>query len=466
MKYRLILPVLSFSLLAGCTTLAPEYSRPALTVDASLPQYADPQVITPLATALSWREFILHPQLREIIELALENNRDMRVAVLNLQRARALYRVEGSARLPNVDITASGSHTGLSASQSDTGEETTAHEYSIGLGTVGYELDLFGRVRNLEQSALESYFATEQARRAMELTLIADVANAYLALTADTQRLDIAENTLDNQLEAYKIQKTRFDRGALSELELIQVQTQVETARVEVAHLKSLVVRDTHVLRLLAGTDIPREFLLPEVRPTMHWFQSVSAGISSDILLQRPDVMQAEHKLRAANADIGVARAAFFPRISLTAGLGSASSELSDLFGGGSSTWQFIPSLSLPIFNAGRNEANLEIAKADQQIAKATYEQSIQRAFREVADSLAEDRFNSDQLDAQHSLAAATAQAYKLAKLRYEQGIDGYLQVLDAQRSDYEAQQNLVRIQQEKMSAELSIYKALGGLSS
>ena len=466
MNYRLIVPVLSFSLLAGCTTLAPEYSRPALTVDANLPQYADQQVSAPLVTELSWREFILHPQLREIIELALDNNRDMQVAVLNLQRARALYRVEGSARLPNVDITAGGSHTGLSASQSGTGEETTTHEYSVGLGTVGYELDLFGRVRNLEQSALESYFATEQARRAVELTLIADIANAYLAYRADTQRLDIAENTLDNQLEAYKIQKTRFDRGALSELELIQVQTQVETARVEVARLKSLVVRDTHVLRLLAGADIPRESLLPEVRPTTHWFRKVASGISSDILLQRPDVMQAEHQLRAAHADIGVARAAFFPRISLTAGVGSASSELSGLFDGGSSTWQFMPSLSLPIFNAGKNQANLEIAQADQQIAKATYEQSIQRAFREVADSLAEDNFSADQLNAQRSLAAATAQAYKLAKLRYEQGIDGYLQVLDAQRSDYDAQQNLVRIRQEKMSAELGVYKALGGQSS
>ena len=466
MKNSLIIPLLSLGLLAGCTTLAPEYSRPALAVDASLPQYRDPQAKKPLATDLSWREFILQPQLRTIIDLALENNRDMRVAVLNLQRARARYGVVKSARLPNVDITVNGSHTGLSVSQSGTGEETTTHEYSVGLGTVGYELDLFGRVRNLQQSALESYFATEQARRAMELTLIADVANAYLALDADTQRLHIAENTLDNQLEAYQIQKTRFDRGALSELELIQVKTQVESARVEVARLSSQVVRDTHILRLLAGAEIPGEFLQSELKPTASWFQGVSAGISSDILLQRPDVMQAEHKLRAANADIGVARAAFFPRISLTAGLGSASSELSDLFAGGSSTWQFMPSLSLPIFNAGKNQANLEIAKADQQIARAVYERSIQRAFREVADSLAEDSFNADQLDAQRSLAAATAKAYRLAKLRYEQGIDGYLQVLDAQRSDYEAQQNLVRIKQEKMSAELSVYKALGGLSS
>jgi multidrug efflux system outer membrane protein len=451
--------------MTGCTTLAPDYSRPALPVSSNLPRFAEQQSSTKSVIGVPWQTFIVHPQLKAVLQLALDNNRDMRVAMLNIQRARALYRVEKSVRFPTVDLTADGSHIGLSDSQSATGEATTTHEYTVGLGTVGYELDLFGRVRNLEQSALQSYLATEWAQRAMELTLIGDVANAYLTLSADKERLDIANRTLGNQLEAYEIQQIRYDRGALSELELSQVKIQVESARVEVGRLKSQVAQDSNILYLLSGTEIPENLLPQRIDQATNWFQSVSAGISSEILLKRPDVIQAEHGLRAANADIGVARAAFFPRIALTTGLGTASSDLSDLFSGGSFTWQFLPSLSLPIFNGGNNKANLEIAKADQLIAQAEYEHSIQRAFREVSDSLAEEHFTAMQLQAQRDLAEATAEAYQLSKLRYEQGIDGYLQVLDAQRSDYEAQQSLISLKQQKMGAELNLYKALGGLS-
>lgn len=463
MKAKLMAPILSLAILSGCTTLAPEYSRPDLAVSTQLPEYSRQSVNAPLATDLAWQAFVLHPQLRQVIELTLENNRDLRTATLNVQRARALYRIEKSAQLPRVDGTLGGSNRGLSASQSGNGQRVTTHEYSAGLGIAAYELDLFGRVSNLKAQALQQYFASEQGRRAVEITLISGVANAYLTLTADAQRLQLAEDTLVSQRNAYDLQKQRHERGILSELELRQVQTQVDTARVEVARLQSQRARDANALRLLMGTGIPDGLHPDGSLANEKWFAPVSAGLSSEVLLKRPDVMQAEHQLKASNANIGVARAAFFPRISLTAGVGSASGDLSDLFQGSSQTWQFVPSLNLPIFNAGRNKANLEISKTDQKIAQAGYEQSIQRAFREVADSLAEKTFVADQLGAQQSLTEATEQTYKLAKMRYEQGVDSYLQVLDAQRSKYQAQQNLVQLEQAQTSTQLNLYKALGG---
>lgn len=451
--------VLSVILLSGCATLAPEYERPAMPVSAQLPVASEQAVVAPL----KWQDFIQHPELRQLVELALENNRDLRTAALNVQRARALYRIEQSAQLPSVDVTASGNHQGLSASQTGTGSRATSHGYSAGLGFAAYELDLFGRVSNLEEQALQQYFATEQGRRASRLSLIANVSDAYLQWTADRNLLNLAKETLHSQQEAYGLQKQRYERGILSELELTQVQTQVDAAKVEVARLNAAVTRDASALALLLGTQVPQASMPTEPLHQTDWFSPVSAGLSSEVLLHRPDVIQAEHQLRAANANIGVARAAFFPRISLTAGIGSASGDLSDLFSGSAQTWQFIPSLNLPIFNSGRNKANLKVAEVDQQISQANYEKTIQAAFREVADSLSDALHLSEQLQAQRSLTKATAHTYELAKLRYEQGIDSYLQVLDAQRSTYQAQQNLVQLELAHRSTQLGLYKALGG---
>jgi multidrug efflux system outer membrane protein len=337
----------------------------------------------------------------------------------------------------------------------------TVEQYSVNLGISSWELDLFGRIRSLSKRALEDYFATEQGRRSAQILLISEVANAYLTLAADKEDLELAQFTFKSQQAAHHLIKRRFEVGLASELDVRQAQTRVDAARVDVARYTELTAQDENALNLLAGSPVPAD-LLPGKLSAVKPLPEVAPGTSSEVLLQRPDILQAEHLLKAANANIGAARANFFPRISLTSAIGSASGQLSGLFKSGSFVWSYAPQIVLPIFDA-RTWSALTATKVDREIAVAQYEKAIQVAFREVADALARKGTLGDQMVAQQSLVDATAQAYRLSNARYQKGIDIYLNVLDAQRSLYAAQQGLIAIRLAKLANQVRLYAVLGG---
>ncbi|GKT10441.1 efflux transporter outer membrane subunit [Desulforhabdus sp. TSK] len=455
--------------LNGCTMI-PKYERPEAPVPAAWPSgvaYKEAQAggSEPLASDLQWREFFTDERLEEVIATALENNRDLRVAALNVERARALYRVQRAELLPTVDASAMhirervpGDISGGSGSASGA---VILKQYSADVGISSWEIDFFGRIRSLSKRALEEFFSTEQARRSAQILLISEVANAYLTLAADRENLQLSKYTLETQQAAYNLIKRRFEVGLAPELDLRQVQTRVDTARVDVARFTELAAQDENALNLLVGSPVPAD-LLPEALSTVSPLPDVSPGISSEVLLSRPDIVQAEHTLKAANANIGAARAAFFPRISLTTAIGSASGDLSGLFKSGSLAWNYAPQIVLPIFDA-RTWSGLKVSKVDKEIAITQYESVIQSAFRDVADALATKGTVGNQLEAQLSLLDATERTYKLSNARYEKGTDIYLNVLDAQRSLYAAQQQLISIQLSKLTNQVRLYAVLGG---
>ncbi|GAA5786244.1 adeC/adeK/oprM family multidrug efflux complex outer membrane factor [Chitiniphilus shinanonensis] len=451
--------------LAGCGTMAPDYQRPAAPVEASWPQ-GDAYALHPTAgdpSALGWRDFFVDQRLQQLIGLALENNRDLRVAMLNIERARATYQIQRADLFPAIDASGSGTHQRTPSRMSPNGNAAVTHEYAAGIGFASYELDLFGRVRSLNDAALERFFATEEAQRSARISLVAEVANAYLQLAADQERLALAEDTLTSQRASYELTRRSFEAGVASELDLRQAQTSVDSARVDVARFTGQVAQDRNALTLLIGAAVPDELLPERTLTPVAVLAELPEGLPSEVLVRRPDVLQAERTLRAANADIGAARAAFFPRISLTASAGSASNELSQLFKSGSGTWSFIPQITLPIFDGGRNRAGLDAAKVDRDIAVAQYEKSIQSAFREVADALAAYGTLDQQLAAQQSLTDATGISYKLADARFRKGVDSYLAVLDSQRALYGAQQSLIDVRLAREANLVTLYKALGG---
>lgn len=449
--------------LGGCTMI-PKYTRPEAPIPAewpSGPAYKETPSTegAPVAADLKWREFFAGEQLQAIIATALKNNRDLRVAALNVERARALYRIQRAELLPTVetDVIASKQHVRISGS---TGL-VTLEEYGVNLGFSSWELDFFGRIRSLGKKALEEYLGTEQARRSAQILLMSEVAYAYLTLAADREDLKLAQSTLESQQAAHKVIRRRCEVGLASELDLHQVQTRVDAARVDIARYTELAAKDENALNLLAGSTVPAD-LLPEVLSAVKPLPDVSPGTSSEVLLLRPDILQAENGLKAANANIGAARAAFFPRISLTSAIGSASGDLSGLFKSGSFVWNYAPQIILPIFDA-RTWPALKVTKVDKEIAVAQYEKAIQGAFREVADALARRGTMGDQMKAQQSLLDATAKTHRLSTLRYEKGIDIYLNVLDAQRSLYNAQQGLIAIRLAKLVNQVRLYAVLGG---
>jgi outer membrane protein, multidrug efflux system len=412
-----------------------------------------------VAADLQWRQFFADERLQAIIATALKNNRDLRVATLNVERARALYRIQRAELLPTVEsgLTGSKQHVMISG----TTGLVTLEEYGVNLGFSSWELDFFGRIRSLGKRALEEYFATEQARRSAQILLMSEVASAYLTLAADRENVKLAQSTLESQQAAYKLIRRRFEVGLAPELDLQQAQTRVDAARVDIARYTELAAKDANALNLLVGSTVPAD-LLPEMLSVVKPLPDVSPGMSSEVLLRRPDVLQAENQLKAANANIGAARAAFFPRISLTSAIGSASGDLSGLFKSGSFVWNYAPQIVLPIFDA-RTWPALKVTKVDKEIAVAQYEKAIQAAFREVADALARRGTMGDQMQAQQSLVDASAKTYRLSNLRYEKGIDIYLNVLDAQRSLYNAQQGLIAIRLTKLANQVRLYAVLGG---
>ena len=452
--------------LSGCS-LIPKYERPAAPVDASFPQgdaYPKAAAADSATTAvnLGWHEYFADPRLRELIQVALENNRDLRVAVLNVEAFRAQYRIQRADLFPQIDAAAQGTRQRVPADLSATGRSVISSQYGVSLGTTAWELDLFGRLRSLSEAAFEQYLAGDETRRSVQIALVASVANAYLTLRADEAQLKVTRDTLVTYERTYNLTRRRFEEGIASRLELRQSETQVETARAGLASYTRAVAQDNNALSLLLGASIPAD--LPEgLGLEEKLVAEVPAGMPSDLLQNRPDILSAEHRLKSANADIGAARAAFFPRITLTASGGTASRQLSDLFAAGQGTWLFSPQIVLPIFTAGSLQASLDFAKIQKDINVATYERTIQGAFREVADGLAARGTFTDQVQAQLRLVEASQDYFRLAEHRYSTGVDSYLTLLDAQRQLYNAQQTLITDRLNQLTSEVNLYKALGG---
>lgn len=508
---RAAMSLLAAASLAGCMNLAPRYERPAAPVPADWPQGAaygpSAAASAPAGAAarpadqLGWQDVFVDAPLRGVIELALANNRDLRVAALNIERARAQYQVQRADLFPTVAASAEAQHQRVPDSLSAAGRGGTTHAYSAGVGFSAYELDLFGRVRNLNEQALQQFFATEEARRSTQISLVAEVANAWLTAAADADLLALARDTLAAQEASYGLTQRSHESGVASAIDLRQAQTSVETARADVSRYMRAVAQDLNALALLVGAPVPESLLprrtraagapagpatgaasapaaaaasadalgaaeLPSPAESAAWAERLAElppGVPSEVLQRRPDVLRAERLLQSSHASIGVARAAFFPRIALTGSAGLASASLADLFKGGAGTWSFVPQVSLPLFDAGRNRANLETARVDRDIAVAQYEQAIQSAFREVADALAARGTLDEQLAAQQALVDATGETFRLSRSRYRGGVDSYLAVLDAQRSLYAAQQTLIALRLTRSANLVTLYRVLGG---
>ena len=451
--------------LSGCT-MAPKYTRPEAPVPAEWPTgaaYRETKAATGAKTAseLRWREFFTDKQLQKIIETALNNNRDLRLAALNVERARSLYGVQRAELFPAVSAVGVGSKQRSSSYLTRPGESRTTKQFNVNLGITSWEIDFFGRIRSLKEQALQEYLATEQARRSAQITLMAEVARAYLTLAADRGNLNLARSTLETQQAVYNLIRRQYEVGLANGLDLRRAQTQVDAARGDVARFMQLVAQDQNALNLLAGSPVSKQ-LLPVDLSSVSPFKEISPGLSSEALLSRPDIVAAEHQLKGAYAFIGVARAALFPRIALTTAVGTASDELSGLFKSGSDTWSFAPQITMPIFDA-RTWAALRVSKTVQKIALTQYEKVIQTAFREVADALAVQGTIDQQVSAQQSLTDAITETYRLSKKRYSKGIDNYLSVLDAQRSLYSAEQGLIALRLAKLANEVRVYAILGG---
>ncbi|MFM9917475.1 MAG: efflux transporter outer membrane subunit [Rhizobacter sp.] len=452
---------------AGCGTTIPEFMRPAAPVPVSYPGAASTDAPGGQAAAdIEWQRYFGDPRLQRLIDAALQHNRDLRVAVLNIEQARAQYQVRRADEWPTVNAGVTGSR---QPKVGDSGSGSSiSSTYTAGLSITSYEFDFFGRVRSLSAAQLAQFVGTEDARKTVQISLVASVANAWLGLLADDELLAVTRRTLTSREESMKLTQLKFDHGASSELDVRQAESLLEGARVALAQQTRQRAQDENALALLLGQPVPADALAPASAPdtsalAQTVLPAIPAGLPSELLSRRPDIRQAEQQLIAANANIGAARAAFFPRITLSTSVGIASTELSDLFKGGSLAWSFAPQLVLPIFDAGRNQANLDVAQVNRDIAVVQYEKAIQSAFREVADALAGRATLGEQLRAQQAQADAEQVRTKLADLRYRNGASSYLDVLDAQRSLFTAQQAVVQAQAAERQNRVTLYKVLGG---
>lgn len=455
---------------AGCSFI-PEYSRPEMPVTDAWPdkclkaETGDGQA----AADIVYQDYFTSQTLQQIIAMALENNRDLKVALLNIERARAAYRIKKSDELPVIAGTTGASRQGIAEDSSSTGQAyTTDTSMTAGLGITAYEFDLFGRVRSLSQSALESYLATREAASSTRIALVAQTADAYVNLLAQRNLLQLAEATFKAQKATYDVIKTQYDAGSTDQLALAQAATSTQSAKVSIYQYRRLAAQAENALVYLAGPGVYGLINTPDTPcesiDDIGFLSRLPAGIPSQILLARPDIQAAEHQLKAANADIGAARAAMYPTISLTGSLGFAAQGLSYLFDPSRSlTWGFSPNLSIPIFNREGLKASLDAATVSEKIAAAQYEGAVQTAFREVADQLAARKHYKGQLDAQNALVAASRNAYHLSKARYDNGIDDFLSVLDSQRSLFSAEQGAIALKQSYLSNLINLYKVMGG---
>nr|WP_198526670.1 efflux transporter outer membrane subunit [Sphingomonas melonis] len=497
MTRKIVLALLGASALAGCN-LAPKYVRPEGAVPAALPQggvYPAAATDAPDVSKIGWQTFFTDDRLRKTIALGLENNRDLRVAAANVLQARAQYRIQRADLVPSTTVSGSGTYTnnifggasagagagagsgagagagagtgggvGAGAGGAAVGSNSSNLEfYSVNAGFSAFELDLFGRVRNLNRAALEQYFASEEAQRAARISLIAEIATAWATLGSDQDQLRISQETLKAFEQSLELTRAQFRIGVASELEARQAETSYQSARNDIAVLKTRVAQDKNALDLLVGTPVTADLLPQGLGNGDAALQVLPAGLSSEVLLRRPDVLQAEHQLIAQNANIGAARAALFPRISLTATLGTISTALSGLFAGGSFTYTGAPSVSLPLFDGGRLRSNVDYARASQQAAVSTYEKTVQTAFREVADALAQRGTIDEQIAAQTARVGAANVALRISDARYRAGVESFLNTLDSQRSAYAAQQQLVTTRLTRISNLVELYRSLGG---
>jgi multidrug efflux system outer membrane protein len=466
---RLLVMGIGGAFLAGCS-LIPDYLRPAAPVAADWPSGAAYQTAAgdasrPAAADIGWRDFFTDAKLQALIEMALADNRDLRVAMLNVEAARAQYQIDRADLFPTVTASASTLSERIPARLSSTGTAYTDRQSSVSVGFTSYELDLFGRVRSLEEQALEQYFSYDETRVSSQITLVAEVATDYLTWLSDQDLLRLTKDTLRSQRESYDLTKQSVDRGVDTELDLRQVETSVRTAEANLAQYTRQVAQDRNALELLVGRPLPDGFGddAGQALESETLLADLPAGLPSALLERRPDIRSAEHSLKAANANIGAARAAFFPTVSLTASGGLSTQGLNSLFRGASRTWTFQPSISVPIFEAGRLQSELDYAKIEKDIQVAQYEKAIQTAFREVADALAARGTLDDQLKAQQALVDASDVRYKLSEMRFRNGVEGYLNTLDAQRTLYSAQQTLISTRLSRLSNLVTLYKTLGG---
>ncbi|STR25779.1 Outer membrane protein oprM precursor [Janthinobacterium lividum] len=462
LPHRAMLAALAATLaLAGCASMAPAYAPPPLPVAAQYPE-TDPAGAH--APDVAWQSYFADPRLQALIAQALASNRDIRIAALRVEEARAAYGIQRAEQFPTIALGASGSRARVPDDLSPTGRAMTSAQYQAGLNVSAWELDFWGRVRSLKDSALQTLLASDEARRAVGVALVAQVANGYLGLRELDERVELARATVDSRAESLRIFTRRFEVGSISKLDLTQVETLLSQALSLSAQLEQARAVQAHALAQLVGGPVD---LTPvaEVRrfDDASVLQPLHAGLPSALLTQRPDLIAAEHQLRAGQANIGAARAAFFPTISLTAAYGTASAELNGLFDSGSGAWNLAPRLVLPIFDAGRLRANMDLAEVRRDVAVANYEKSVQGAFREVADALSNRRWLALQVDIGKTTLAAQSERARLAKLRYDNGAAPYLEVLDAQRDLLTVEQQLVQTRRALLSSQVSLYAALGG---
>jgi outer membrane protein, multidrug efflux system len=465
--------------LSACT-MEPHYSRPAAPVGPTWNGNAAGAADKTDVADLGWRQFFPDPVLQRLIGLALANNRDLRVAVLDVQAAQAQYRIQRADLFPTIAATgleqvekypagvlgasSTGASTGSSGSVGATVPGgSTFRFYEVGVGFTSYEIDLFGKIRSMNHAALETFFSSEETRRSSQLTLVAEVASAYLAILADETILKVTRETLDSQTASYDLTKKSLDAGTTTALALRQAATTVDTARANLAEYTRQAAQDRNALMILIGVPIPEDIVFSTDINAETMSADLPVGVPSEVLARRPDVLAAEHQLVSANADIGAARAAFFPSITLTGNYGTASTQLSGLFKRGSSAWTFSPQISVPIFAGGANVANLDLSKIEKNVFIAQYEKALQTAFREVDDALAARGTLDDQLAAQRALLDDSSEEYHLAEMRFRNGVDSFLPVLDAQRALYTAQQSVVSLELQRLQNMATLYKALGG---
>ncbi|WP_066724187.1 efflux transporter outer membrane subunit [Sphingomonas pituitosa] len=470
-RFPLLLALAASTALSACN-LAPKYGRPEPAVPAALPQggvYPAAATDAPDISKIGWRDFFVDDRLRKVIQLGLDNNQDLRLAAANVLQARAQYRAQRADLFPAIGVSGTGTYTNTAQFAASAGGALggggvqDVQNFSVSGGITSFELDLFGRVRNLSRAAQEQYFASTEAQRATRVSLIGEIASAWLTLASDREQLAIAQNTLQAFQQSLELTRAQFRIGTASELESRQAETNYESARNDVATAQTRIAQDINALQLLTGAPVGTELLPDSLGDARATIDALPGNVPSEVLLRRPDVLQAEHQLIAQNANIGAARAAFFPSLSLTATAGSIASTIGKLFGSGTDTYTVSPTASLNIFNFGKNQANLAYSKASRDAAVATYQKTIQTAFREVADALAQRGTIDEQLRAQSARANAAEVAARLSDARYRAGVDSFLTALDSQRSAYAAEQQLVTTRLTRASNLVTLYRTLGG---
>ena len=466
MKLHTLTATLALAGLLSACSMAPTYETPVAPVPSTWPAQqgaANAASAAVAATPVQWQQFMGHAALREVVELALANNRDLRAAALNVQAFQALYRIQRAESTPGIGVQGSATRQRTPADVANAPQAVTSGQYALGVGIASYELDLFGRVQSLNEQALQQYLSQDSTRKATELSLVAAVASAWMGWQADQAMLDVVTRTLAANVAALDLIVAQVDNGIATDIQRFQAQTAVDSTLAQQAQLTRAVAQGLNALQTLVGTQLPASLLDAKALPGTWGLADLPVGLPAQVLTQRPDILAAEQQLQAANANIGAARAALFPRIALTASAGSLSSDLSGLLQGGSGAWSFAPQITVPLFSGGRLKANVDYATLQKDVRVAQYEKAIQTAFREVADGLVARQTFASQLAANRSLVDNSGKYLELAQLRYDHGVEGYLTVLDAQRNLLSAELQAVQTELQQALSQVQLFKALGG---